>query len=157
MSGPALMLLLTFTVAGDLYAIEGKLVEKVLPPVILRRIPGADVAVAGILDFMGKALPVVDLAALYTGEPCVRKLSSRILIVKYMKSSASHLLGLLVSEATDTINVDASSLQSPNVASSPQMGLGSVLMHNGRWVQLVQPANLFPESLDSALFPESAV
>lgn len=149
------MLLLTFTVAGDLYAIEATTVEKVLPPVTLRKIPGADVAVAGILDYMGKALPVVDLAALYTGQPCLRKLSSRILIVKYRKSAASHLLGLLVAEATDTINVDSSSLQSANVASRPDMGLGSVLVHNGRWVQLVQVENLFPESLDSALFPEA--
>ena len=151
------MLLLTFTVAGDLYAIEATTVEKVLPPVTLRKIPGADVAVAGILDYMGKALPVVDLTALYTGQPCLRKLSSRILIVKYRKSAASHLLGLLgllVAEATDTINVDSSSLQSANVASRPDMGLGSVLVHNGRWVQLVQAENLFPASLDSALFPE---
>jgi chemotaxis-related protein WspB len=151
------MLLLTFTVAGDLYAIEATTVEKVLPPVTLRKIPGADVAVAGILDYMGKALPVVDLAALYTGQPCLRKLSSRILIVKYRKLAASHLLGLLVAEATDTINVDSSSLQSANVASRPDMGLGSVLVHNGRWVQLVQAENLFPESLDSALFPEASV
>lgn len=147
------MLLITFTVAGDSYAIEAKMVEKVLPPVTLRRIPGADDAVAGILDYMGKALPVVDLAALYTGKACLRKLSSRILIVKYRKPAASHLLGLLVAEATDTMNVDSASLQSANVASKPGMGLGSVLVHNGRWVQLVQPENLFPESLDSALFP----
>lgn len=151
------MLLLTFTVAGDLYAIEATTVEKVLSPVTLRKIPGADVAVAGILDYMGKALPVVDLAALYTGQPCLRKLSSRILIVKYRKLAASHLLGLLVAEATDTINVDSSSLQSANVASRPDMGLGSVLVHNGRWVQLVQAENLFPVSLDSALFPEASV
>ena len=150
------MLLLTFTVAGDLYAIEATLVEKVLPPVTLRRIPGADVAVAGILDYLGKALPVVDLVALYTGQACLRKLSTRILIVKYRKPAASHLLGLLVAEATDTINVDSTSLQSANVASGPHMGLGSVLVHNGRWVQLVQPENLFPESLDSALFAEAS-
>lgn len=150
------MLLLTFTVAGDLYAIEAKSVEKVLPPIGLRKIPGADFAVAGILDYAGKVVPVVDVTALYTGEVCVRKLSSRILIVHYEKAHASHLLGLLVAEATDTINVDSSSLQNSNVSSARKLGLGSVLLHNGRWVQLVQPATLFPESFNSALFSEPA-
>ena len=150
------MLLLTFTVAGDRYAIRATLIEQVLPPLPLRHIPGADPAIAGILDHQGTAVPVVDLTMLYDGNPSPRKLSTRILIVGFIKSEKRHRLGLLVTEATDTLSVDPSQLQNPNVAGGAAMGLGSVLIHDGEWLQLVQPEQLFPESLNAALFPEPA-
>lgn len=150
------MLLLTFTVAGDRYAIRATLIEQVLPPLPLRHIPGADPAIAGILDHKGAAVPVVDLTMLYVGKPSPRKLSTRILIVGFHKNATHQRLGLLVTEATDTLSVDVAHLQSANVASGSQMGLGSVLIHEGEWLQLVQPEQLFPESLSAALYPEVA-
>ena len=148
------MLLLTFTVAGDRYAIRATLIEQVLPPLPLRHIPGTDPAIAGILDHKGAAVPVVDLTMLYVGKPGPRKLSTRILVVGFHKNDTHQRLGLLVTEATDTLSVDVAQLQSANVASGSQMGLGSVLVHEGEWLQLVQPEQLFPESLSAALYPE---
>ncbi len=150
------MLLLTFTVAGDRYAISATLIEQVLPPLPVRRIPGADPAIAGILDHRGAAVPVVDLTMLYTGSPSPRKLSTRILIVGFNKNNKLYRLGLLVTEATDTLSVEDTQLQNSNVASGSKMGLGSVLIHEGEWLQLVQPEHLLPESLNAVLFAEVA-
>jgi len=75
------MLLLTFRAAENLYAIDVARVVEVVPRIDLRRLPHAPGFLAGVFDYRGKIVPVVDLGVLLGSESCRDRLSTRIILV----------------------------------------------------------------------------
>ena len=63
------MLFLLMQLDGDRYALDIRQVAVVLPLVDLRAVPGAPPAVAGIIDYGGAPVPVIDLAQLLANRP----------------------------------------------------------------------------------------
>ena len=77
----ALMLLLTFRAAENLYAIDVTRVVEVVPRVNLRRLPHAPHFLAGVFDYRGTVVPVIDLGVLLGSESCRDRLSTRTILV----------------------------------------------------------------------------
>jgi chemotaxis-related protein WspB len=75
------MLLLTFRAAENLYAIDVRRVVEVVPRINLRRLPHAPVFLAGVFDYRGAVVPVIDLGTLLGSESCRDRLSTRIILV----------------------------------------------------------------------------
>jgi chemotaxis-related protein WspB len=76
------MLLLTFTVAGEPYALDVAGVIELVPRVELRAIPHAPAYLAGLLGYRGEVVPVIDLGLLLGSSPGADRLSTRIILVK---------------------------------------------------------------------------
>ena len=76
------MLLLTFTAAGESYAVDGSGVVELVPRVGLRAVPHAPAELAGLLEYRGGVVPVIDLGVLLGSSPCADRLSTRIILVK---------------------------------------------------------------------------
>jgi chemotaxis-related protein WspB len=75
------MLLLTFRAAESLYAVDVARVVEVVPRVNLRRLPHAPAFIAGLFDYRGTVVPVIDLGTLLGSEKCRNQLSTRIVLV----------------------------------------------------------------------------
>lgn len=75
------MLLLTFRAAECLYAVDVSRVVEVVPRIDLRRLPHAPGFLAGVFDYRGLVVPVVDLGVLLGAETCANRLSTRIILV----------------------------------------------------------------------------
>jgi chemotaxis-related protein WspB len=75
------MLLLTFAVDSKPYAVAVSRIVEVLPKIELRPIPHAPEFLAGLLNYRGKVVPVIDLGLLLGGTPCRNLLSSRMILV----------------------------------------------------------------------------
>jgi chemotaxis-related protein WspB len=75
------MLLLTFRAAASLYAIDVSHVVEVLPRIDLRRLPHAPASLAGLLDYRGVVVPVIDMGILLGSDACRTRLSTRIILV----------------------------------------------------------------------------
>jgi chemotaxis-related protein WspB len=75
------MLLLTFTVGANRYAVDVTRVVELVPRVELRSIPHAPACFAGLLGFRGKMVLVVELGLLLDVGPCQDCLSTRIILV----------------------------------------------------------------------------
>ena len=75
------MLLLTFTVGPNRYAVDAVRVVELVPRVELRPIPHAPAFLAGLLGYRGKIVPVIDLGLLLGGAACRDRLSTRIILV----------------------------------------------------------------------------
>jgi chemotaxis-related protein WspB len=75
------MLLLTFTVGPNRYAVDVVRVVELVPRVALRSIPHAPAFLAGLLGYRGKIVPVIDLGLLLGAAPCRDRLSTRIILV----------------------------------------------------------------------------
>lgn len=76
------MLLLTFTVADEPYALDVGGVIELVPRVGLRAVPHAPAYLAGLLSYRGQVVPVIDLGLLLGSSPSADRLSTRIILVK---------------------------------------------------------------------------
>jgi chemotaxis-related protein WspB len=77
------MLFILFQIGGDRYVLPANRIIKILPLMNLKRVPCAPSGVAGVLNFHGTPVPVVDLNEMTLGEPAARRMSTRIILVKY--------------------------------------------------------------------------
>jgi chemotaxis-related protein WspB len=81
------MQLLTFTVAGQVYAVESRVVIEVLPLVPARPIPHTPDFIRGIFTYRGGLVPLLDLGLRLAGRPPQERLSTRVIVVQFDRSA----------------------------------------------------------------------
>lgn len=149
------MLFLLFQLGTDRYAIDARQVVEVLPPLACKRIPLAPSSVAGLIDYHGQAVPLVDLGRLATGLAAQPRLSTRIVLVDYPDpNGGTRLLGLLAERVTETLSRDAADFQPSGLTPPDARWLGPVATDLHGLVQWVQLSELLDEQLQALLFPQ---
>lgn len=83
------MQLLTFSVAGQPYAIESRRVIEVLPLVPARPLPQVPDYLLGIFTYRGQLVPLVDLARRFGVAAASERLSTRVIVVEYPRPDAA--------------------------------------------------------------------
>jgi len=114
------MVYLSFQIGADRYALESSGIVSVEPCVRLKRIPQAVAGVAGVFNYHGEPVPVVDLSAMALGQPAQESLSTRMIVVRY---EGDRLLGLLAERAVDTVRYQDADFQDSGVSGAPYLGL----------------------------------
>lgn len=153
------MLFITFQLGADRYALDALHVVEVLPLVHFKQIPHAPAAVAGIFNYHGQPVPVIDLSVLTLGRQAVRLLSTRLILVHYQPAnapSASHLLGLIAEKATDTLRSTAEEFVSTGITPEHAPYLGNIAPHPPGLIQRIDIHQLLPPALQALLF-QSAI
>lgn len=147
------MMILLFSVGGDNYGINVRDITEVLPSVALKHLPNGPEYVAGLLNYRGQVVPVIDLTMLMTAQASRHRISSRIVLVDYHHENTSHhLLGLLIEKITETLRVPGHAFTNSGVATHDTPFLGDVAIHNDAIIQLVDIRNVLPESVKILLF-----
>ncbi len=147
------MLYLLFELGADRYALDARAVAEVLPLVTIKHIPQAPPAVAGIFNYRGAPVPVVDVSQLALGRPAERRLSTRILLVNHEDDDGQpRLLGLIVERVTQTVRRDESDFVPAGVSSAAAPYLGPVATDPRGLVQRVNAAALLPQEVRAVLF-----
>ncbi len=101
------MLFLLFQLGADRYALDIRQIAEVLPVVQITPIPNLPAAVAGVFNYRGVPLPVIDLSQLILRRPALNRYTTRLIIVHYPDASgAARLLGLVAERATETVRRD---------------------------------------------------
>lgn len=144
------MLFLQFEIGGHRYLIEARCVAAVLPLPGLKSLPGAPACVAGVANYQGKPVPVIDLSVLATGGASADRLSTRLLLVRYPTKQGERLLGLVAERATSVTRVDENTFASAGVEAAPW--LGGVTPTAGALAQRVEIESLLPPDLRAVLF-----
>lgn len=151
------MLFLLMQLDGNRYAIDIRQIVEVLPLVDCKPVLGAPAGVAGIIDYGGTAVPIVDLSQVLAGRPARRRLSTRIVLVRRAPASGSNgLLGLIAERATDTMRCDPAVFRPSGVAQRSPPQLGGVVLDAAGAVHLIDVGTLLPEAVREAL-PTPAV
>ena len=145
------MLFLQFQIGPEAYVLDTARIVEVLPMVSIRRVPQAGSGVAGLFNYRGKAVPVIDLSELTLGRSAQRHMSTRLILVRH----GAHLLGLIAERATETIQREAADFAASGIASDATPYLGPVLLEEGRLIQWIDVDKLVPESLSRVLFPQA--
>ncbi|MGE0434340.1 MAG: chemotaxis protein CheW [Planctomycetota bacterium] len=149
------MLVLLFHIGADRYAIETRAIIEIVPLARLKAIPQAPGWVAGLLDYRGRSVPVVDLCRLSLGQVAAPAFSSRTLIVRYRREhdTDTHVLGLTVERVLRTERMESDQFVSSGVDSPDARYLGPVASTADGMVQVVEVNDLLTDEVHRLLFP----
>jgi chemotaxis-related protein WspB len=147
------MLFLLFQVGADRYALDARQIAEVLPLVAITRLPHSPPGVAGVCNYRGVPVPVIDLNELAIGRPAQPHLSTRLIVVHYPDGTgARHLLGLIAENATDTVRREPADFLPSGITNAGAPYLGPVAAHAAGFIQWIQADRLLPASVRDVLF-----
>jgi len=145
------MLLLLFQAGTQRFGLDAADVVEVAPPLACRTLPHAPAWVAGLANYRGRSVPVIDLSALLTGARAPLLLSTRLVLVRY----GTRILGLLAEQTVETVACRESDFQAMPVKVRGAEYLGPVLMAGSTMIQKISVAELLPASVREMLFAEA--
>jgi len=147
------MLFVIFELGDDRYALDARQVVEILPLVRLRPLPHAPTGVAGLFNYRGAPVPAIDLTELAFGRPAVRRLSTRLLLVRYpYEHGLERLVGLIVERVTRTARHDEQEFVASGVSNTRAPYLGPVLIDSDGLLQRIDVAVLLPAPARELLF-----
>jgi chemotaxis-related protein WspB len=150
------VLFLLFELGQDRYALDVRQVAEVLPLVDLKQVPQAPPSVAGILNYRGEPVPVIDVSQLMLGRRAQRRLSTRVVLVQYPDADGQpRLLGLIAERATQTVRREETDFVASGVTNERASYLGPVAPDTRGLLQRLDVRTLLPTSVRDMLFQES--
>ena len=144
------MLFLRFTFGDGPCVIPARDVVEVVPQVRLRTLPHGPPYLAGVFDFRGEVLPVVDLSLLALGRPSRPLYSTRILVVD-LGEREKRLLGLLAEGVTDTVERPESGFGGDGAIFELSLELGEIATETGEILQRLRLDRALPENFGDLL------
>jgi len=146
------MKLLVFHIGADRYGLRLRDVVRVLPLLELKQLPLSPEPVAGLMDFHGQSVPVIDLCRAAGVAPGPDHFDTRIIVADYRAPDGdAHLLGLRAEGVAGVQEVSEAQLRDSGVQAAPF--LGQVAGGAPGMLQLVELEQLLPAPLRAALFP----
>ena len=135
-----------FHLGETMYTMKCDRVREVAPIVKLKEVPHAPDYVAGLFNYRGVIVPVIDLRMLIQGKPCEMRMSTRVILVDYVKEdNTPYILGLMAERVTETARREESDFVAPGLQMQEAPYLGSLMMEEKEMIQYVD-LDLLPES-----------
>ena len=152
------LLYLVFRLGVDRYAIEASQIVEVLPLVNWKRIPHAPPGVAGIINYHGVPVPLIDLLEMTSGKTSRKWISTRIVAVNYRPDLASEtrVLGLIAEQATETMRRVEEDFVDCGLAVTESPYLGPVTQSPAGTIQRFEIRHLLSETVRRQLFPRES-
>jgi len=149
------MLFIVFKAGNASYALEARQVIEVVPLVTLRTCPGAPAYIAGLANYRGTGVPIVDLGRLVGGAPCAVYLSTRIILTPYAGGGGQQrVIGLLAETVTNTVEREEADFGQNNAAVPGTPCQGKLAVSGTGFIQRVVVEQLVPKELEQILFTE---
>ncbi|MFM7137347.1 MAG: chemotaxis protein CheW [Planctomycetota bacterium] len=151
------MQLLSFSVAGQPYAIESRRVIEVLPLVPARPLPQTPDYLLGIFTYRGRLMPLVDLARRLGVAPPAARLSTRVIVVEVEAGAEPGgravplRLGLVAENVVAVRSADEAGATLPPLRLPGAEYLDRVLRIGGETVQVIDVRKLLPAELTAGL------
>lgn len=147
------MLFLVFHAGKDRYALDTGQIEQVLPFLEAKALPGAPAGVAGVINYRGMPVPLIDLSLLATGQPAAAVMSTRVILARYQgRDGGDHRLALSAERVVATIERDAADFVATGVEAGTPAYLGPVAPDPDGLIQWIRVEALLPDDLRAVLF-----
>lgn len=135
------MLSLLFSVGNDRYALDSTRIVEVIPVVEFKKILRAPNYIAGVFNYRGKSVPVVDLCMLMRQKPSHLRLSTRMALVEYSnpdrQEKTVHTIALMAERMTETVKVDPQELVKSGVHVDQLPFLGELFKVGEEMIQCI--------------------
>jgi purine-binding chemotaxis protein CheW len=106
-----LVQLVTFTMAGETYALEIQQVEAIINLVPITRVPKAPPYIDGVINLRGEIVPVINTRNRLRLAPAEKKASNQIIILSFDEEKVK--AGFLVDSVQEVIRLTESSIEAP--------------------------------------------
>jgi chemotaxis-related protein WspB len=147
------MLFLVFQLGRDRYALDATQVVEVLPLVRIKALPQAPAGIAGLCNYSGRPVPVIDLSAMALGRPAQARLSTRLILTHWRDATGREpVLGLIAEQATDTIRRNAGDFAPAGVDCPAARYLGPVTKERDALIQRIEAPQLLTPEVRAVLF-----
>jgi chemotaxis-related protein WspB len=151
------MLFLIFRLGPDRYALDANEIVEVLPRVALKALPSTPAWVAGVFDYRGQMVPVIDLPALALGRPATDHMSTRTILITYPADEGSgtarpHVLGVIAEHANRTLRRDAADFHPSGIDTPDAPYLGPIATDADGLLQWIHVPGLLPPDVRASLF-----
>ena len=147
------MLLLLFNIGKDRFGLEVNHIIEILPLVEFKIAPHTPEYVAGLFNYRGTIVPVIDLSMLISGTPSRPLLSTRIILVDYIRSDYNHhVLGLMAEYVTETIPCREEDFKPSTIVSKTAQYIGDIIIHEDEMIQRIKIENILPKPVQELLF-----
>lgn len=112
----------------------------------LKEVPHTPDYFAGLFNYRGVVVPVIDLRQLIQGCPCQMRLSTRIILVDYFKEDKTPtIIGLIAERVTEAVRKSQDAFVSPGLAMQDAPYLGGFVMEDKEMIQYID-LDLLPET-----------
>jgi chemotaxis signal transduction protein len=103
------MLLLMLQTEDCRYVIDAGKITEIIPLVNYVKVPNGPEFLAGIINYRGKPVPVVDLGLLLKNRACRLRMNSRIILFRVKRAGgSSSLIGVIGENITGTLRLNCS-------------------------------------------------
>ncbi|MFC1746506.1 chemotaxis protein CheW [Candidatus Riflebacteria bacterium] len=149
------MLTLLFYLGKDRFAVDSSKVVEVIPSINLKKLTHAPPHVAGIFDYRGLIVPVIDLSILLNKRTSQERLSTRIILFRYAKSTNKEgereVIGLMAERVTETRKMSLTDFQTTGVSVEGTPYLAEIATTENEMIQFIRVENLLKMSLHRGL------
>jgi chemotaxis-related protein WspB len=151
------MLMLIFQVGDERYAIETTQIVEIVPMVILRKLHRVPDYIAGVFNYQGQIIPVLDLSYLINGSESRSFLSTRIILSQFAGQHGDRrILGLMAERVTQTVELAATDLIDAGYQTLDTPYLGKMALSQASnqtdMIQCIQIEKLLPLADQDNLF-----
>ena len=138
---------LTFTLGGEVYALDIVKVREVLDFTTLTRVPRMPEFLRGVINLRGSVVPVVDLRLKFGMPMTEKKVDTCVIIAEVMVDGERTVLGALADSVREVIELDPAS-----IAPAPRIGatlrtefITGIGTHDGRFVTVLDIERVFEQ------------
>jgi len=138
------MLYLRFNLDNEEYALDTSHIVEITPLVELKPVPKSEDFIAGIMNYRGTPVPVIDLTRILLERKFLPNMSTRIIITKMSDGTAA---GLIIEHIEGMIKKPDSDFVNTNIASNHTSYLGNIAIDSKTMIQVVQLEELVADKL----------
>lgn len=146
---------LTFSIAGETFAIEAILVQEILDLLPETAVPGSKPYVNSVINFRGKVIPLADIRRAFGMEPATKTIDSRIIVIELFLDNELTLIGLRTDKVFEVTSFSKSAREEP-----PSVGMrwrpdyiNCLIKRGTEFVILPKLTTIFTSQRDSAAKP----
>ncbi|MBK1987938.1 chemotaxis protein CheW [Sphaerospermopsis aphanizomenoides BCCUSP55] len=153
------MLMLLFHINNQRYAIPSQQVVEVIPLVNLTTLPHTPEYFAGVFNYRGRIIPVIDLCQLISNKSCADHLSTRIILVNHWGRDATQetvpqIMGLKAQRVVETLQKSDIDLVDVDIQIDKPPYLGKMIIDEQGMIQCVHIEYLLSEVQQAYLVAE---
>lgn len=112
-AGAEALQVLTFELAGEVFALDAGMVQEILDLLPETTVPGAAPFVGGVINFRGKVIPLADLRLAFGMERNNSTIDSRIIVIELALDGEPTLIGLRTDKVHEVTTLALASSETP--------------------------------------------
>jgi chemotaxis-related protein WspB len=151
-------LYIQFVVGNNRFVLPAADVIGIVPLATLHDVPQAPEYVAGILNYHGTSVPVIDMTRLMAGKDTELRLSARIVLLKVKSPDQSeNIVGLLAEKVTEVMRLFERDFKKSGVKNAGAEYLGDVITDDHGILQRLNVSELLPKAAKKMLFETAEI